>query len=94
MVRPRELLTGNIYTHESWDDYWEGPLKRTNDNIGRITTRTNAWWANYGVSERLNIIGQVPYVWTHASQGYLHDIQGVQDLTLAAKYREPRYARA
>ena len=87
MVRPRELLTGNIYTYEGWGHYWEGPLKRTNDNIGRITTRTNAWWANYGVSERLNIIGQVPYVWTHASQGYLHDIQGVQDLTLAAKYR-------
>ena len=28
----------------------------------------------------------VPYVWTEASQGVLHGIQGFQDLTLAAKY--------
>ena len=39
------------------------------------------------MSERLNIIGQVPYVWTNASQGVLHGIQGFQDVTLAAKYR-------
>lgn len=87
MVRPRELLTGNVYTYESWDEYWEGPLKRVNGNIGQITTRTNAWWTNYGVSERLNVIGSVPYVWTHASQGVLHGIQGLQDVTLAAKYK-------
>ena len=34
MVRPGELLTGNVYTHDSWDEDWEGPLKRTNGNIG------------------------------------------------------------
>ena len=50
MVRPRELLTGTVYSHDSWDEYWEGPLKRTNGNIGRITTRTTAWCANYGLT--------------------------------------------
>ena len=87
MVRPRELLTGSVYSHDSWDEYWEGALKRTNGNIGRITTRTTAWLANYGLSERLNIIGQVPYVQTSASMGVLHGIQGFQDVTLAAKYK-------
>ena len=87
MVRPRELLTGNVLTHDSWDEYWEGPLKRTNGNIGRITTQSSVWWTNYGVSERLNIIGQVPYVWTNASAGVLHGFQGWQDITLAAKYK-------
>jgi hypothetical protein len=57
MIRPRELLTGTVYSYDSWDEYWEGALKRTNGNIGRITTRTTAWMANYGLSERLNIIG-------------------------------------
>ena len=28
----------------------------------------------------------VPYVWTNASQGVLHGIQGFQDVTLAAKW--------
>ena len=34
----------------------------------------------------MNIIGAVPYVWTRASQGVLHGIEGLQDLTLAAKF--------
>jgi hypothetical protein len=49
MVWPGELLTGFVYAHDSWTEYWEGSLKRTNGNIGRITTRTNAWWANFGL---------------------------------------------
>ena len=28
-------------THDSWDEYWEGALKRDNGNIGTITTQTN-----------------------------------------------------
>jgi hypothetical protein len=36
--------------------------------------------------DRFNLIGHVPYVWTHASQGVLHGIEGFQDLTLAAKW--------
>ena len=35
MMAKRELLTGNVYTHDSWDKYWEGTLKRQNGNIGR-----------------------------------------------------------
>ena len=87
MVHPRELLTGNVFTYDSWDEYWVGALKRRNGNIGRITTRSTVWWTNYGVSERLNVIGQVPYVWTDASAGVLHGFQGWQDITLAAKYK-------
>ena len=86
MVGRREFLTGNVYSHDSWDQYWEGALKRRNDNVGTITTKTNVWYANYGVSRRLNVIGAVPYVWTNASQGVLHGIQGFQDVTVAAKY--------
>jgi hypothetical protein len=29
----------------------------------------------------------LPYIWTHASQGVLHDMSGYQDLALAAKFR-------
>jgi hypothetical protein len=57
-----------------------------NGNIGTISTKTNVWSANYGITDRLNVIANVPYVWTGASQGVLHGIQGFQDITLAAKY--------
>jgi hypothetical protein len=87
MLAGRELLTGNQYTYDTWDEYWEGALKRKNANIGTITTRANVWHANYGLTDRLNVIGMVPYVWTKPSQGVLHGIQGFQDLTLALKWK-------
>ena len=65
----KTLCTGFLYTHDSWDEYWEGTLKRTNGNIGSITTEVNTIAANYGVFDRFNLIGTVPYVWTRASQG-------------------------
>jgi hypothetical protein len=41
---------------------------------------------NYGITDRLNVIAMVPYVWTGASQGVLHGMKGLQDLTVAVKY--------
>ena len=86
MLSKGQLFTGGLYTRESWDQYWEGALKRENGNIGTVTTEVNTWYANYGITDRLNVIGAVPYVWTRASQGVLHGIDGFQDLTLAAKF--------
>jgi hypothetical protein len=42
---------------------------------------------NYGITDNLNVIGMASYVWTNASGGTLHPMEGVQDLTLAVKYR-------
>ena len=86
MLSKGQLFTGGLYARESWDEYWEGSLKRDNDNIGTVTTQVNTWYANYAITNRLNVIGAVPYVWTRASQGVLHGIDGFQDLTLAAKF--------
>ena len=87
MLPKRGLMAGNIYTYDTWDEYWEGTLKRENGNIGTLTTEMNVWSGNYGITDRFNVIGMVPYVWTNASQGVLHGIQGFQDLTLAAKFQ-------
>jgi hypothetical protein len=86
MLPKGTLFAGQIYTHDDWSEYWEGALKRTNGNIGTLTTQSNHWFGNYALSDRLNVMASVPYVWTRASQGVLHGMQGVQDLTLAAKY--------
>jgi hypothetical protein len=85
MLPKKTLFTGGLYTRESFNEYWEGTLKRDNENIGTVTTQVNTWFANYGVTDRINVIAAVPYVWTRASQGVLHGIDGLQDLTLAAK---------
>ena len=86
MMAKHNLLIGDLYSHDSWDQYWEGTLKRVNGNIGTITTQTNIWSANYGLTDRLTLIGAVPYVWTRPSQGVLQGQKGFQDITLAGKY--------
>jgi hypothetical protein len=86
MMARHVLFTGDVYSHDSWEHYWEGSLKRVNGNIGTVTTQSNVWSANYGLTDRLNILAAVPYVWTRASQGVLRGMNGLQDVTLAGKY--------
>jgi hypothetical protein len=86
MLGAGELFAGDVYTHDRWDHYWEGGLKRDNGNIGALTTRSHTIVGVYGLTDRLNVVGNVPYVWTEASQGVLHGMNGLQDLSIAAKF--------
>ena len=86
MMAKHDLFTGNLYSHDSWEEYWEGTLKRVNGNVGTVTTHTNAWFADYGLTGRLNVMATVPYVWTRPSMGVLQGQRGLQDVTLAGKY--------
>jgi len=87
MLPGRVLRTGVVVTHESWDRYWEGGLRRSNDNIGRFSAQSATWIAGYGASARLTLLALLPYVRTRTSNGTLREMQGVQDVTVAAKYR-------
>lgn len=83
----KTLFTGVLYAHDSWDHYWEGTLKRTNGNIGTLTTRSVTVVGRYAVTERLGLMATLPYISTHASQGVLNDMRGFQDLKLGAQFR-------
>ena len=87
MLARQQLCTGVFYSYDYWNHYWEGSVNRTNGNIGTITTRNVFWTGNYAVTNRLDVIATVPYIWTSASQGVLHGQRGYQDFTLAAKYK-------
>jgi hypothetical protein len=87
MLPKRTLMAGVLYAHDSWDQYWEGTLKRTNGNIGALTTQSTALVGGYGVTDRLGLMATLPYIRTHASQGVLHDLKGFQDLSITAKFR-------
>ncbi|CAN5491567.1 hypothetical protein BH10ACI4_BH10ACI4_27510 [soil metagenome] len=80
------ICFGSLYTRDSWTQYWEGTLQRTNGNIGTITTQSVNLAANYGVTSRINVLASAPYVWTNASQGVLKGQSGIQDISLAVKY--------
>ena len=75
-----------MYSYSSWKNYWEGSLKRDNENLGTVSTQMISVMGNYGVSSKLNLLFNVPYVSTKASAGTLHGMKGVQDLSLFVKW--------
>ncbi len=86
MMTAKSIQTGDVYTRDKWDEYWEGSLKRVNGNIGEITTRTNALVVAYGATNRVSLFGALPWVWTQPSQGVLLGQHGVQDVMIGGKY--------
>ena len=86
----RQFRTTVDYGVDRWSEYWEGTLKRDNQNIGTLTTKSTTWMGSYGVTRNLNVYATLPYVSTRASQGVLMGMSGAQDLTVAAKYRFAR----
>jgi hypothetical protein len=87
MMEKNAFCAGAMYTHSSWKNYWEGTNKRNNENLGTVSTQSFGLMGNYGVSQKLNIIFNIPYVKTKASAGQMNGMQGIQDLSLMVKYR-------
>lgn len=75
------------YTHSAWDKYWEHNLKRDNLNIGTQTTQMVMPMLAVGVTNNLNVIVSLPYIWTQASAGNMKWDKGFQDVSAWAKYR-------
>lgn len=86
MMSKNNFCTGLMYSHSQWTNYWEGTLKRNNENLGTISANMYAVMGNYGVSDKLNLLFGLPYVQTKASAGTLHGLKGLQDLSLWAKW--------
>ncbi|MBS1532267.1 MAG: hypothetical protein JSU01_18340 [Bacteroidetes bacterium] len=87
MIPKNYLCPGFMYMNSSWSNYWEGTLKRNNQNIGRVTTNTYSFMATYGVTKNLIATLGLPYITTHATAGTLHNQQGIQDLSLNVKWK-------
>ncbi len=81
-----------MYNHNTWDHYWEGTFKRTNENLGTVMTQSVMYGANYGITGKLNIMIGAPYVSTKSSAGTLHNSRGVQDVSLFIKWNPVIYS--
>ncbi|HTL09134.1 MAG TPA: hypothetical protein VL307_12775 [Chitinophagaceae bacterium] len=86
MMNKKQFCSGFDYMHSSWDTYWEGTLKRKNENLGTVTTQSVMFMPNYGINNKLNIMGSATYVWTKASAGTLSGLKGLQDASLFVKW--------
>lgn len=87
MMPANTLCTGFMYQHDNWDHYWEGPLKRDNLNIGEFTGSMVMWYGVYGLNSKINLMASLPYVANKVSMGTLMPMSGIQDLSIAGKYK-------
>jgi hypothetical protein len=79
--------TGIMYVQGSWKNYWEGTLKRNNENLGTVSQSMVGPMGSLGVLKNFNVLFSLPYVQTRASAGQLKGFNGLQDLSLWGKYR-------
>jgi hypothetical protein len=86
MMAKKNFCVGGMYGYGSWDHYWEGTLKRNNQNIGTVSSQMIGFMGTYGITSKLNVIANLPYVTTHATAGTLHGQKGLQDLSLWVKW--------
>lgn len=86
MMTKNNFCVGGMYGYSSWKNYWEGTLKRDNQNLGTVSTQMAAVMGNYGISSKLNVLFGIPYVQTKASAGTLHGQKGLQDVSLWIKW--------
>jgi hypothetical protein len=87
LMMPRGYLCNLLqYTHSGWDQYWEGETLRGNSNIGTVTTQNVMLMSALGITDRINVMVGLPYVWT-GSDSYLTPQRGLQDLALFLKVK-------
>ncbi len=86
MMAKNNLCTGLMYSSSQWSNYWEGTYKRDNQNLGTVSTKMYGLMGNYGLSDKVNLVFGIPYVQTNASEGTLHGLKGIQDLSLMLKW--------
>ena len=87
MMNRNQFCNGFMSSYSSWDHYWEGTFKRTNENIGTVSTQSVMYMAAYGITDDLNILVGAPYVWTKASAGTMKGLKGFQDVSAFVKWR-------
>ncbi len=51
MMNKKQWCNGLTYMHSSWNEYWEGTLKRDNLNLGTVTTQSMMLMSNYGITD-------------------------------------------
>src|ERR1700754_1493183 len=86
MMTKNNFCVGANYSYSSWDHYWEGKFKRNNQNLGTVKTQMTGLMGTYGITRKLNVLVNAPYVWTHATAGTLHGQHGIQDLSAWIKW--------
>ncbi|MFN0174635.1 MAG: hypothetical protein ACKVU0_08325 [Saprospiraceae bacterium] len=87
MMSQGQLCILGQYSNSKWENYWQGQTKRSNLNLGNLTTQSAMVMGNYGITKNLNVMLGLPYVWTSSDVSYITGQKGIQDLMVFLKYQ-------
>lgn len=90
MMNRLQFCNGFVYGYSSWDHYWEGTRKRTNLNLGTVSMQSVMYMGAYGITDDINVLAELPYIWTKATAGTLKGQNGIQDISVQVKWRAIR----
>jgi hypothetical protein len=75
------------YTRQSYDEFWAGTTKVSDPMVGEVTTDSTTLWLDYGVTDRVTVIANLPYIDTRSDGAAGFGQGALQDLTILGKYR-------
>lgn len=75
------------FTTDSYDRFWRGTTEVSNPGLGEVTTDSLALWLAYGLSGRLTMEANLPYVRTEGDGTANFEDDGLQDASFLFKYR-------
>jgi hypothetical protein len=81
---------GNValsFTSEGYDAFWMGTTKVFDPGVGRVETKTASLWIRYGLTERLNLIANLPYIDADSDGLGRSSERGLQDFTMLGACR-------
>jgi hypothetical protein len=87
LMKKNEICIGGIYVRSNWNHYWEGSLKRENENIGSVSSNQFHLMGSYGINNKINFLFNVPYITTKSTAGTLSGLKGFQDISFALKWK-------
>lgn len=90
MMKSRQACVLLDYNYSSFNNYWEGELKRENQTIATVYRHSILPMVAIGIFDQLNFYVGVPFIKTASTNpngGKFAGVSGFQDLTMAFKYR-------
>lgn len=87
LPKPGEGTAAVSVTAESYERFWAGSETVTEPALGTVATRTLSVWLRYGVSDRIALVADVPFVERRAEAEPAMRQRSLQDARLLAKVR-------
>lgn len=75
------------FTVEGYDEFWRGTTKVSNPGVGEVDVTTFSLYLDYGVTDRLALIANLPMVDADSDGTGGFGEQDLQDVTVLMKYR-------